>query len=315
MPIFTLSIATCTALIARTATTNTRRSARLAIGATAIVVLGLVAAFGHRDRTAELNVRALAIGADTNNADQAIALLRQSLEMNPHQEIAHFNLGWLLLLRDPVAAEKHFIAAAHLVPDKGGVYFGIALSRLNQDRSANTPAVIRALALECLNDPQFLISPWWNQPQLAALREPTVTELRSLASAVALRLAARDDRRSRDADYVAALGDWLDGRGQLSEILARSYTSGRVSYFAARPKVPDWRAAPIKAYRGERTAYPILMRDLDLPAPVDLFDVQENSLATGDLAELFPSKGWLPEPLLIELLEEDEGLWAKGERR
>jgi hypothetical protein len=47
------------------------------------------------------------------------------------------------------------------------------------------------------------------------------------------------------------------------------------------------------------------MRNLDLPTPVDLFDVQENSLATGELAALFPRKGWLPAPLLIELLEED----------
>ena len=59
-----------------------------------------------------------------------------SVVLNPDQEIAHFNLGWLLLAPDPVVAEKHLLAAAHLVPDKGGVYFGLGLARLNQGRIA-----------------------------------------------------------------------------------------------------------------------------------------------------------------------------------
>ncbi len=45
------------------------------------------------------------------------------------------------------------------------------------------------------------------------------------------------------------------------------------------------------------------MRNLDLPPPVDLFEVQENSLASGDLAALFPKKGWLPAPLLVDALD------------
>jgi hypothetical protein len=45
------------------------------------------------------------------------------------------------------------------------------------------------------------------------------------------------------------------------------------------------------------------MRDLDLPVPTDLFDVQENDLAAGELNFLFPRKGWLPAPLLLPLLD------------
>ena len=52
--------------------------------------------------------------------EEYFALLRESLALNPDQEIAHFNLGWLLVVRAPAEAERHFLAAARLVPDKGG---------------------------------------------------------------------------------------------------------------------------------------------------------------------------------------------------
>jgi hypothetical protein len=223
--------------------------------------------------------------------------------LNPDQEIAHFNLGWLLVVTDPAAAESHFNAAAHLVPDKGGVYFGLALARLNQDRPAQISGVVHALALECLNDPAFLISPWWRQPNLAALRPATMVELHRLAKRVAAQLSARKDQRHRDAEYIPVLADWLVGRSGPGQILRHAFTSARVSYFAARPSVPEWSTAPSKVYHRERPGYPVLMRNLDLPTPVDLFEVQENSLASGDLAELFPKKGWLPAPLLVGALD------------
>ncbi|HVU22887.1 MAG TPA: O-antigen ligase family protein, partial [Opitutus sp.] len=114
------------------------------VGIAALAALVLVAGFGRRDPAPALNVRALQLARDPAQADRAIALLRQSLALNDDQEIAHFNLGWLLVTRDPPGAEAHFLAAAHLVPDKGGVYFGLALSRLNQKRDDDAA---RALAL------------------------------------------------------------------------------------------------------------------------------------------------------------------------
>ena len=301
VPIFTFAVAGCMALIARNAGTVSRTT-RLSVVLVTLATLGVIGIWGRRDQTPEMNVRALALGKNPASADVAISLLNASLALNPHQEIAHFNLGWLLVIRDPAAAERHFLAAAHLVPDKGGVYFGLALSRLNQGRPGDTPAVVRGLALECLNDPRFLISPWWRQRDLAGLREQTITELNALGNSAALRLAARNDRRSREADFVAVLGEWLDGQSLPGEILRRSHTSERVSFFAGRPPLPDWKNAPVVSYRRERTAYPILARNMDLPPPVDLYDVQENSLATGELAWLFPAKGWLPSPLLLQLL-------------
>ena len=79
---------------------------------------------------------------------------------------------------------------------------------------------------------------------------------RGLSSRVAVRLTARKDVRSRDADYVATLGEWLDGRSAPGEILKRSHTSERVSYFAASPAIPAWTTAPVKAYHRERPGYP-----------------------------------------------------------
>ena len=303
VPVFALAVAVCAALLARPAVAPVSRRGQLGVAASAVAVLVVMGIWGHRDSTPEMNVRALEIGRDAARNAEAVALLKESLRLNPDQEIAHFNLGWLQVVRDPVAAEKHFLAAAHLVPDKGGVYFGVALARLNQDRPELQPAVVRALALEALNDPRFLISPWWRQPNLRPLRADTLVELNALANTVALRLAAQKDRRSREADYIAVLGEWLDDRGQPGEILRRSYTSGRVSFFAARPPVPEWQTAPVRAYHRERAGYPVLMRNLDIPPPVDLFDVQENSLASTELAPLFAPKGWLPAPLLIELLD------------
>jgi len=208
----------------------------------------------------------------------------------------------LLVVADPAVAEKHFHAAAQLVPDKGGVYFGLALARLNQDRPEEIPGVVHALALECLNDPAFLISPWWRQPNLAALRPATMAELHRLANRVAATLKARKDLRHREAEYIPVLADWLVDRSGPGEILRHAYTSARVSYFAARPPVPDWSKAPVRLYHRERPGYPVIMHNLDLPTPVDLFEVQENSLASGELAALFPKKGWLPAPLLVEML-------------
>ena len=307
LPIFALALATVAALLALPSPDLGRPSSdqpsalphRL-VAAVAVLALAVVALFGRPDPTPALNVRALALARDPAGAERAIALLNQSLALNPDQEIAHFNLGWLLVVRDPAAAERHFAAAARLVPDKGGVYFGLALARLNQGHSA--PAA-RALALECLDDPLFLTSPWWRQPAIAALRPAALAELRVLTARVSDALAIVADPRARDARYVGALAAWLDGSASAGEILGAAHTSERVNFFARRPDVPDFAAAPLRRYRRERTGYPVLMRQLDLPPPQDLFDVQENTLAAGEFAFLFPPKGWLPGPLLLDLLD------------
>jgi hypothetical protein len=58
-------------------------------------------------------------------------------------------------------------------------------------------------------------------------------------------------------------------------------------------------AGPERSFRRERTGYPVLMRNLDLPTPVDLFDVR----GTAPIPDWLPPKGWLPSPLLLSLLD------------
>jgi O-antigen ligase len=263
VPVFGFAVALCAALLAPPAE-NSPASARLTLGFVTLLSLVAVGFVGRRNSAPELNVRALQLAHDPARASEAIALLQSSLVENSAQEIAHFNLGWLLVVRDPVAAEFHFQAAARLVPDKGGVYFGLGLAHLNQ----NHPALAaRALALECLNDPLFLSSPWWREPAVAAQREATLAEFTSLASLARKKLPP---------------GGWA--ATQLARVAALTI---------APPAPPD------RTYRRERTAYPVLMRNLDLPAPIDLYDVREPATPPPNL----PPKGWLPTPLLLELLD------------
>ncbi|MEO6568272.1 MAG: O-antigen ligase family protein [Opitutaceae bacterium] len=261
----------------------------------AFTVLGI---FGRRDPAPLLNTRALSLATDVTKNNEAAALLRQSLKLNPDQEIAHFNLGWLLVVSEPTAAETHFLAAARLVPDKGGVYFGLGLARLNQGRRADAE---RAFALECLNDPAFLVSPWWQSPGVRETRTNSLARLLQFYSLLLDALPVKSPLRS-EAHYARELAVWLATGAPVSA----ANNPARTAYFEKKPAPPPFEKSSIVAYRRERTGYPVLMRNLDLPVPTDVFDVQENSLATGEYRFLFPAKGWLASPLLPALLLESD---------
>lgn len=273
VPIFAFAVALCLASLAPPATPSSlspRLLGFFTLGALAVVIL-----LGRPDPTPELNVRALSLARDPATTPEAIALLRESLALNPDQEIAHFNLGWLLLVRDDAAAEHHLIEAIHLVPDKGGVYFGLGLARLNQNHPAEA---VRAFALECLNDPAFLFSPWWREPALAPHLSATRAAFTDLATFTQKKLPR--------ATWAAA---------QLPAVAALAPRLGAVP------------AGPSRAYRRERTAYPVLARNLDLPPPLDLYDVRELTpallLSASPSSVPLPAKGWLPNRLLLELLD------------
>lgn len=138
---------------------------------------------------------------------RAMTWLRQALVADPDLEYAYFNLGWLLLGDDPVEAERHFLAAARLVPDKGRVYLGLGSSRLAQRRTA---AAVEAFAWEWLNDPAALASPLWEQAPLAALRPVVIAawrrQLATWISDATLPTSVRDRLR-----YTAALAEWWWG--------------------------------------------------------------------------------------------------------
>ena len=271
IPIFAAALAALAALLVSPAAAPAPpRRRRLIAGAT-VIAAGVIVLAGGRDRAPALNAEALALAPDPAQHARAVALLQQSLALNPDQEIAHFNLGWLLAVPDPVAAEKHFLAAAHLVPDKGGVYFGLGLARLNQGRNEDAA---RAFALECLNEPLFLASPWWSVPAIAAQRTATIAEFEHM-------LPPR---------FASKIGDpWVDQQQNRLRTLA--------------PRLGEVSPGEERAYRRDRIGYPVLMRNSDLPVPTDLYDVREDPRFPASVPFPLPSKGWLPSPRLLKLLD------------
>jgi len=272
VPIVVVAIACSAALLARPATTkfNLQSIPRIFIAVGVIVATGLVLLIGREDPTPRLNAAALTLAQDPQLADKAIALLEESITINPHQEVAHFNLGWLQVVRDPRQAEAHFRAALQLVPDKGGAYFGLGLASLNQNRPAGAA---RAFALECLNDPSFIQSPWWQVPAIADHRDATQLSFETL----------------------------LDKLKSTIPLRASPWAASQLPFLReAAPRLGTPRSGPEQALRRERTGYPILVRNSHIPPPVDLFDVREYLPA----ASALPAKGWLPSPLLLSLLDE-----------
>ncbi|MBL9202552.1 MAG: O-antigen ligase family protein [Opitutaceae bacterium] len=267
VPVFACVVASLAALVAGPPAAVTSAVLGRVLGGAALAALASIIVLGREDPAPGLNTRALALTVERTpvNDTRAVALLRESLALNPEQEIAHSNLAWLLVAADPIAAERHFRAAARLVPDKGGVYFGLGLAFLNQARS---DLAARAFALEGLNDPAFFASPYWREPAIAALCGATAANFSTLVTRARARLPA---------------GTWA--AAQLDRVAA-----------LAPGRVPD---GPERAYRRERPGYPVLMRNLDLGAPLDVFVVREPATAPGSN---LPPKGWLPSPVLVEAL-------------
>jgi O-antigen ligase len=215
---------------------------------------------------------------------KAIELLLTSLARDPDQEIAHFNLGWLLLQSDPAAAERHFREAARLVPDKGGVYLGLASALLAQ---GHTDRAGVAVAAEMVNDPAFCASPLWSTPAFAPARGSMLQ-----VAAMQLDSIAPDDERAR---RVASVFRWLAGDPAVAgpgEGLTREMFSPPIE--------------TATGVRRQRTGYPLLMRNADMPAPVDVQIVVDDPATRRRLAPLFPPKGWLTGPQLRRLLEQED---------
>jgi O-antigen ligase len=296
VPVFGFGVATLAALLAAPAPVKHRNS-RL-VGLATLVTLGLIVAFGRPAATASVNAAALS-AAHRGDRNAAVHGLEASLALNPDQELAHFNLGWLLVVDEPRRAAQHFTAAAHLVPDKGGVYFGLGLARLNTGDEAGAA---RAFALEALNDPVFLISPWWQNERLAPLRAQTWEDLATYRQQLDPDLPA-DGWSGRELRYVAALARWIEGRDSSTAVIATANTEARRLFFSQRPAPSVLNRIGTEKLERERTGYPVLMRNLDIAPPRDLWVVHQSQARDSDLAFLWPDKGWLPSPLLIALLD------------
>lgn len=135
----------------------------------------------------------------------ATGALRESLAIAPHQEICETNLGWLALDADqPLEAEQHFRAAARLVPDKGGVYFGLGLALLFQ--GGREAEAVRALALEWLNDPRSLSHPVWTREGWRVRRAAVAQEAQGLLADLVAQGVRPDEEKT--AAYLHVLIAW-----------------------------------------------------------------------------------------------------------
>lgn len=158
---------------------------------------------------------------------QAIERLQASLRTQAHEEFAHYNLGWLRLESgEPALAAPHFVAAARLVPDRSGVYFGLGLALQQQGRTRDA---LRAFALEWLSDPRHCTSPAWEVPALAALYPEVRNEtLRLLAD-----LAKSDATAAKGAPWLR----WWLGEPVEPHALGSGFNAQAATFARALPKM------------------------------------------------------------------------------
>ncbi|UAJ73123.1 O-antigen ligase family protein [Synechocystis sp. PCC 7339] len=133
--------------------------------------------------------------------NRAIDAFERSIEASPHQEFIHNNLGWLALGQDPPQASQSFATASQLVPAKRGVFYGLGLSLLVQQK---LDLAIEAFSLECLRDPLFITNPLWRNPNFALLYPPLMAKIQSTLSQL------RQDHGD-DGDYQKLLGQIQGG--------------------------------------------------------------------------------------------------------
>lgn len=204
-------------------------------------------------------------------ANTAAARLEQSLTTGAHQEFAHFNLGWLHLdFSRPTEAVSHFVAAARLVPDKGGIYFGLGLA---YNMAGQPEAAVRSFALEIINDPRSLTSPAWELPALAALQPKVRDEV--------FRLFSRLRHEFPPARAMEAWTRWWWGESVSLAELRPGFNAESARFLAALPAiardepVPSAAAAWSQAYAAWQTC-----RTAGVMPPPDAF----MTVARGDRA-------------------------------
>lgn len=120
------------------------------------------------------------LGLKANRPDfleQSIRWLNIAQKSAPYQEFGYSNLGWLQLNTNPKAASEAFQQAAQLVPAKRGVFYGLGMSLLFQNRME---VAIEALALEMVRDPIALTYPWWQTPQRRDLFQQVVNRTEAI---------------------------------------------------------------------------------------------------------------------------------------
>jgi len=169
----------------------------------------------------------------TNQADKAeqraVARrwLERSLAENPSQEFCYFNLGWMLQDVEPLQSAASFVAAARLVPDRKGVFRGLALSLIN---AGETNAAPRVLALECFANPEFVVAAFWAHSGHGNLWTATYSHLTADLQLAIDEIPAGDSSRRVLEQRLATL-IWLE-TGGLHEIRQREWSPAMQEFWA-----------------------------------------------------------------------------------
>jgi O-antigen ligase len=196
---------------------------------------------------------------------KAIAAFERSVEASPHQEFTHNNLGWLALGQNPNQASQAFATASQLVPAKRGVFFGLGLSLLVQQK---LDLAIDAFSLECLRDPLFITNPVWRDPNFARLYPPLIEKIQSTLNQL------RQSNQA-DANFQNLLGQiqggiywWLGqfsqaeaeltqvGDRQSQALLALSQNPERIEEYL--PALPDPAAKVVQAWQNPAQAQELI---------------------------------------------------------
>jgi hypothetical protein len=228
---------------------------------------------------------------ESNQAEQrrlARDVFFSSLARDPAQEPIHANLGWLWLPDNPNYAGVEFRRALVLLPDRETLHYGLAISCL---KTGDERGAIQALALECLVNPPFLVSPHWAEADLRKIQREVVNQLKELLKQTSAH-PMLPKWRQRDLGYFSAcLRWWEEGAIPVGEELAGASEPQRLFFTALASGVSDRSSWPLPwrelvPERGQPGAF--IVPASDNPAIREAIEVRQRAGAA-TLADLIRS--------------------------
>lgn len=162
---------------------------------------------------------------------RALGLLQVNIDAELIPELSHTMAGWARLANgEAAAALVDFRAAIAVAPNHGSALRGAALVALSLGQRDEAE---RWSTHACLADPRFIASGWWRVPAMAATRDSVLARvdaaLVELADDPQVRLSVK-----REAIYLRALLEWLDGDDKAVERLIANARDAGVAAFWER---------------------------------------------------------------------------------
>lgn len=167
----------------------------------------------------------------TERRARALELLQDNIDAGLIPELSHTMAGWTRLANgETEAALIDFRAAIAVAPNHGSALRGAALAALSLGQRDEAE---RWLTRTCLADPRFIASAWWRVPALAAMRDAVLTQVDSILDKMDNDTEARPSMR-REAAYLRALIDWIDGNDETAERLVVNARDAGIAAFWSR---------------------------------------------------------------------------------